>query len=350
MAAGPVTQVADLIVPAIFTPYTIALTMERSALVQSGILSRSALLDQLLAGGGLTFTVPGFNDLDNDAERVSTDANAFELGGGANPTPNKITTHQQIAVRLNRNNSWSTADLAEALSGTDPAGAIASRVADYWTRRLQVAFIAAQTGVFADNAAVPAGADTHVQNDLTIDVSGASYVAGTTDFTAANFLTAVTTMGDAAGELGTMFVHSVVYLRMQRNNLIDFIPDARGEVNIPTFLGRRVIVDDGMPRTGNVYQTWIFGAGAWALGVGSPKVPTEVQRYPGAGNGGGQEVLYNRVEWCLHPMGHAFAATPANGGPSNAATAGNLADAASWSRRWKERKQIKVARLITREA
>jgi hypothetical protein len=34
---------------------------------------------------------------------------------------------------------------------------------------------------------------------------------------------------------------------MQKNNLIDFIPDAEGHINIPTFLGRRVIVDDGMP-------------------------------------------------------------------------------------------------------
>ena len=52
----------------------------------------------------------------------------------------------------------------------------------------------------------------------------------------------------------------------------------------------------------------------------------------------------------MHPAGHAYAGTPANGGPSNAATANNLAAAASWNRVYPERKQIKIARLRTTEA
>ena len=78
-------------------------------------------------------------------------------------------------------------------------------------------------------------------------------------------------------------------------------------------------------------------------------MPTEVFRHPSAGNGGGQSTLYNRVEWCLHPVGHKFAASPADGGPSNLATAPNLAHEDSWQRVYPERKQIKIARLITRE-
>jgi hypothetical protein len=147
-----------------------------------------------------------------------------------------------------------------------------------------------------------------------------------------------------------MIVHSVVYSRMQKNNLIDFIPDARSEVLIPTFLGRQVIVDDSVPRTGSVYDSWIFGAGALRLGMSSPKVPTEIERKPGAGNGGGQEVLYNRVEWCIHPAGYRYAGTAPNGGPSNLNTTNNLANLNSWVRVLPERKQIKIARLISREA
>lgn len=137
---------------------------------------------------------------------------------------------------------------------------------------------------------------------------------------------------------------------MQKNNLIDFIPDANGVVNIPTFLGRIVIVDDGLPAAAGVYDTWLFGSGAIRLGTGTPKVPTEVDRKPDAGNGGGQEVLYNRHEWSIHPTGHAYSGTAPNGGPSNAATTNNLAAAASWARVFPERKQIKIARLISRES
>ena len=351
MAAGPITQISDLVVPAVFTPYTQQLTEQKARLIQSGAIVRDAAIDALLAGGGLTFNVPSFRDLDNDAERVSTDSIPFKYTSGvADPDPLKIQTSTEIAVRLSRNNSWSTSDLASALAGADPAGAIADRVAYYWTRRLQAAFIATVTGVFADNAVAPGGTDTHTQNDMTLNISGASYAAGVTDFSAEAFLDAALTMGDSQEGLTMVMVHSVVYNRMQKNNLIDFIPDARGETMIPTFLGREVIVDDSVPFSGGVYETWLFGPGAVRLGVGTPKVPTEVERLAGAGNGGGAETLYNRVEWAMHPIGHRYAGTAPNGGPSNASTSNNLANAGSWSRVWPERKQIKIARLITRES
>lgn len=350
MATGPITLISDVIVPEIFTPYVQQQTEEKSRLIRSGALVRDAAIDGLLAGGGLTFNVPSFKDLDNDTENVSTDAADDDYtAGSGNSAPKKTGTSNEIAVRLNRNQSWSSADLTSALAGADPMASIASRVSDYWSRRMQAAFVATMNGVFADNDAAPSATE-HTQYDLTNDVSGGSYVAGVTDFTAEAFLDAAVTMGDSMEDLGMIMVHSIVYNRMQKNNLIDFIPDASGAVNIPTFLGRIVIVDDGLPASGNVYQSWLFGSGAVRLGVGTPKVPTETSRRPDAGNGGGQDVLFNRVEWCIHPIGHKYAGSPANGGPSNASTSNNLAHASSWARVFPERKQIKIARLITREA
>ena len=105
-----------------------------------------------------------------------------------------------------------------------------------------------------------------------------------------------------------------------------------------------------MPVSTGVYDTWIFGQGAVRLGMGAPKVPTEVQRLPAAGNGGGGEVLYSRTELCIHPVGHKYAGTAPAGGPSNATSSNNLANASSFQRVFSERKQIKIARLITRES
>lgn len=357
MATGPATRVADVIVPEIFTGYTQQLTEQKARIIQSGLAVRDPAIDDLLAGGGLTFNVPSFRDLDDDADRVSNDSSAaFDTadtsvnaaGSGTSPerppNPLKIQTAQEVAVRLSRNNSWSSMDLAAALAGTDPMQAIADRVAFYWTRRLQAAFISTWNGIIADNVANDSG-------DYVNDVSGASFVDGVTNFSAEAFLDASVTMGDSMEDLTAVVVHSVVYNRMQKNNLIDFIPDSTGMVNIPTFLGREVIVDDGVPRTGNVYDTWLFGGGSTRLGVGQAKVPTEVDRKAGGGNGGGQDILYNRIEWTIHPVGHAFQGTPPNGGPANTGTAGtDLDEAAAWNRVYPERKQIKFARLVTREA
>lgn len=339
------TQIADVVVPEVFAPYIQQLTEEKSRLIQSGALTRDEFIDGLLAGGGLTFNVPSWKDLANDADNVSTD----EAAGVNDSTPAKTGTSQEVAVRLSRNKSWSSADLAQALAGSDPMASIASRVANYWDLRLQAAFIATVSGLFADNAAAPSGSE-HVQNDMTNDVSGGGFVEGVTNFTAEAFIDAANTMGDSMDSLTMVMVHSGVYARMQKNNLIDFIPDARGEIQIPTFLGREVIVDDGLPVTGAVYESWLFGGGAVRLGVGAPRIPVEVDRKPEAGNGGGQEILYTRTEWTIHPVGNAYVGTAPNGGPSNAATANNLAAAASWQRRFPERKQINIARLITREA
>lgn len=343
-----ITAVTNVVVPSIFTPYVQQLTEEKTRLINAGVLVRDPMIDNMLAGGGLTFNVPSWKDLLNDDENVSTDT-AYGYDGTGNSTPKNTSTSQEIAVRLSRNQSWSTADLAQALAGSDPMASIADRVANYWARRLQAAFVATITGVFADNAAAPSGTE-HTQNDMTNDISGSSFIDGVTNFSAEAFLDAAVTMGDSMEDLVAVMVHSVVYNRMQKNNLIDFIPDSQGQVNIPTFLGRRVIVDDTMPVSSNVYNTWLFGAGSVRLGIGSPRVPTEVDREPNAGNGGGQEILYSRVEWSLHPVGHKYAGTAPNGGPSNASTSNNLANAGSWQRVFPQRKQVKIARLITREA
>jgi hypothetical protein len=140
------TQISDVIVPSVFTPYTQQLTMQKTAIVQSGVAARDDFLDSLLAGGGLTFTVPSWQDIGDPAENVSSD------DPNTNSTPNITQTSAEVAVRLSRNASWSTMRLATALAGSDPMQSIASRVSDYWVRRLQRAVVAVANGVFADNA------------------------------------------------------------------------------------------------------------------------------------------------------------------------------------------------------
>ena len=359
------TQIADVIVPAIFTPYTQQLTMEKTAIIQSGIAARDDFLDNLLAGGGLKFTVPSWQDLGDPQENVSSDdPNSLSI-------PHITQTSAEVAVRLSRNASWSTMRLATALAGADPMQSIAARVSDYWVRRLQRAFVATACGVFNGNSSlnptnsrsgnIGARAAYGVEGDLTNDLSGSGYHLGVSDFSAGAFIDTCTLLGDAAEDVTAVFMHSIVYSKAQKNNLIDFIPDSEGHVNIPTFLGRRVIVDDGMPNPAGdplnggsqtspgVYHTWLVGPASFRLGVGTPIVPTEVFRFPDRGHGAGSDVLYNRVEWCLHPVGHAYIGDCGDGGPTNASSASGLADGSAWVRVFPERKQIKLARLITAE-
>lgn len=348
-------RVADVVVPEIFAPYVQRATEQKTALIDSGVVVRDAALDANLVGGGRTFNAPSWRDIDDDsnilADRVSSDDPAVIA------VPNKIQTNQEIATRLSRNNSWKTMDLTAALAGSDPSMAIANRVVQYWRRRLQAVFIATWNGIFADNAQVTPNDDPRVgitnnaaQDDLTVDISGV-FTPGVTDFSAEAFIDAITTAGDSQSDFVAVMMHSIVFSKAQKNNLIDFEFDSQNEAatRIPFFLGRRVIVDDGMPNAAGVFDTWIFGAMASRWGVGNPKVPAETDREPAQGNGGGGEELWSRIEWTMHPVGHRWLdAVVANsdGGPTNAEIADGVNN---WARTFPERKQIKAARLVTTE-
>ena len=341
---GAITELDDVIVPEIFVPYVQNRTTEKSRLIQSGALLVSDRLNAALAGEGTTFNQRFFKDLDRDEENTSSASDPTDS------TPGGITSGREIQVRLSRNHSWGSADLLDSLISPDPMMAIGDLVAGYRANRLQRAFVATVKGMFAMNAAAPVAsgdkASTHTQNDMTRDVSGSAFADGVTNFMPAGVITAAGTMGDSLNELSMMMVHSVVYQRMQLLNLIDYIPDARGEVNIATYMGREVIVDDSVPTpSSGVFETWLVGAGAFQLGIGSAKVPVETERKPASYKGGGSEILFHRWENIIHPVGHAWVGTAAEGGPLNSA----LQTAANWARVFPERKQIKVARLITRE-
>ncbi len=336
------TEVSNVIVPVDYGDYEAVLTETKSALAQSGAIQRNPEMDTKLAGGALLFHMPAWTDLDD------SDANVSAGTAGSPITPTAITTLDEQAVRLARNRSWGRVDLAAILAGSDPMRFVADRFTSYWERELQRAFIASWTGVFADNTANDAA-------DYTVDIKAAAYTAGVTDFNASAFIDAAFTAGDSADLITIVCVHSTVYARMLKNNLIDFVQDSSNALasSIPTFLGRRIVKFDGMPKSGAIYESWLFGEGSTQWGVTSSApghVPIEGYRLPLDANGGGSDALVSRVIWSLHPRGHKYAGTSPSGGPSNAATANNLGAAASWDRVAPSRKHVRAARLITREA
>lgn len=351
------TRISDVVVPAIFNPYVQNRTMELSALVQSGILVPNAELSQNLAGGGLTFSAPTWKDLGNEEENTGNDDPDDEADA------QKRGTYTEVAVRVNRNQAWAAMALTSALAGSNPMEGIGDLVAAYWARRMQAVTIAITNGIFADNDAAPTAGE-HGQGDMTVkpayEADGTTlkaFSAGVTNVTAEAVIDALTTLGDAASQVTAIAMHSIPYSRLQKNNLIDFIPDSRGEVMIPTFLGKRVIVDDGMPNPAGVgsastagegtgvYHTWLMTGGIFAMGTAAPTMPTDIEWDSKAGNGQGMETLRSRVQYAIHPRGHSYIGPQANGGPTNA----QFAAATSWKRVAPERKQVALARLVTRE-
>lgn len=333
------TRLSDIIDVTVFQDLPQIDGPEKTAFFESGIAVRNGMLDTFAAGPGKTAELPFWNDLDGSVEVNYSNDNPADTA-----TPQKLSQSEQTARKAFVNQGWQAADLASELAMGDSAiNAIRAKTDKYFMRQWQRRLVASTNGILADNVANDSG-------DMVIDVASES-IAGqsaTTLFNRNAFTEAVYTAGDAAADgFGAIAVHSRVMQQMVKNDDIVYIPDSMGQLTIPTYMGLRVIVDDGMTVTagstdGFKYTSVIFGGGAFGYGVGAPEVPVEIEREASQGNGGGIETLWVRNTWILHPFGFQSTGTPAGVSFTNT----ELASAASFDR-VVDRKLVPMAFLVT---
>lgn len=319
------TRLSDLITHDNWAPWFDQYSTQNSALVQSGIVTRTDEFDQMALASGLTHNMPFYDDLPDTAPNKSSDDPAVTS------TPDGITTGQDVATKCADNQSWSSMDLNVSVNheGDDPVQRIFRKIGGYWLRSDQQYLISSITGVFADNI-------TNDASDLVHDVT----LAADPTLSAANFIDALQLLGDAKERITALVVHSAVETVMAKADLITTIPDSEGKAMIKFFMGKRLIVDDTCPVSGADYTSYAFAEGAFAWGEGMPKNPLETERIPAAGNGSGQDVLYSRREWILHPRGFKYT------GPDNP-TRAQLALASSWDRVY-DQKLARVVGILSR--
>ncbi len=314
------TIISDVIVPEVFNPYVIERTAELSAFYQSGIIARTPALDVLASSGGKLVNMPFWEDLSGDDE-VLSDQTALTVG--------KITAAQDVAALLARGRAWSVNDLAKALSGDDPMAAIGDLVAAYWARRFQAILIKTLDGIF--------GNDATEMNTNQHDISGSPDADGDDVISAKTAVDAIYKLGDSADKLTGFAMHSATVAKLAKDDLIEYIKPSEGEPEVPTFLGKRVVVDDSLPQADGVYTTYIFGAGAFGWGEGGAPVPTETARDALSGD----DILVNRRHFILHPRGVAFQNKQVTGPtPSNT----ELATYQNWLRVY-ESKNVRIVQF-----
>ena len=194
------TTLSDIIVPELFNPYVIQKTLEKSALVQSGIVQNDAEFDKLASQASPLVNMPFFSDLTGESETVIE---------GDDLTADKISSKKDVAVILRRAKMWSATDLSAAMSGADPMAAIASLVSDFWVRDLQKELIAVLKGIFGTIPAVsdgsPKEAETRLASNI-LDISSAS--GNSAKWSGSAFIDAQQLLGDNKAELTAVVMHS----------------------------------------------------------------------------------------------------------------------------------------------
>lgn len=332
------TRLTDVYTPTAFDRAVLLMTTTKNELWRSGLVVPNDFASLVGADAAKTFELPYDNDLGNEEPNIGSDDPTDTI------TAKKVDGDKMTVIKHFHNQAWSEADLAAQLHhGQDPLDRVVNRVGAYINRDYQRVIVNALTGILADNIA---NDSQDMINDISNDSVDAITDAERLSIEAA--IDAIGTMGDKLDVFSDIFMHSVVYTKAKKNNLIDTIPDSEQGGEIEMFANKlRVHVDDGVNTIAGTnrvkYDTYITGPGLFQYAPFTPRTPSEVDRAPGQGGGEGVETLYQRWHFMLHPVGFDFVATGITG---QSPTYAELAAAAQWDRKW-DRKLIPFATLRT---
>lgn len=310
--------------------YSLEQTTYNSNLVDCGIMVRDVAFDEIAAGTGTTGKMPFWKDLQGDSEVLPTDGTSKlttkDIGAGLDAC---AINHRGIAFKVN--------DLVKELAkvqandpNADPMGVIANRIGIYWAGEYQRMLLHILKGAF--------GAASMSGNVL--DITG-NETAATRTVNAETLIDAEGLLGDRGSQLQAIMIHSATERKLRKDDLIDYIKPSEGGKPIAYYGDKRVIVNDELPvgtvSDKQVYTSYLFGAGAVALGEATPDYPAlEKDREALAGN----DILISRRKNLIHPRGIKFKGSPEGVSPTNE----EFATGTNWERAY-ENKNIRVVQF-----
>lgn len=284
-----VTTIKDMqIVPEKFAAYVADRATAKNTFINSGIATPDATVGQLINGtpkGGRFIELPMWNALSGKPDVFGEQTVSVE----------KLTTKSARATLMIWQKAWGDTDLAQVLGGADPAGAVAQLMADWRNGCEQGIYLSILKGLFAADGALKG----HI-NDISAMEANTISDAATLD--------TKQLLGDHSDSLGMAFMHSATYTYLQKNGMITRNPifdPSKSPVEMESYLGYAIKIDDGMPVADGVYDTYFIGKGAFIRQEGMPQglVGVETDRDKMTAT----DYLINR--WCqiIHPRGLSWA-------------------------------------------
>lgn len=332
-------QLSDVYNPLVFAQAEQEAQIELNRFINSGVAVGDPRIDGMASTGGNIGELPFYNPLTINEPNYSSDDD------GVNSTPDNISSQKMIYRLASQNKSWSAMDLSRELALADPVQAITNRIGQYWATINERRIIHSFRGVAADNIA-------NDSSDMVFDISAAvDTVTDDTNLVDRDaIIDTLQTAGDHSSNMRVMVAHSKVVSRLKKLDAENFTTEKLSDtgMEITRYGELTVITDDslagityGTTPVNTYYDTLFFAVGAVGLGFGRVETPSEIDRDPSSGNGGGQSIIYSRRADILHPYGMRFTSASVAG---QSATWAELATTANWDRVF-NRKNVPVAVL-----
>ncbi len=280
---------------------------------------------------------------------------ALNYDGMTDITASETSSYERGVVVVGRAKAWLEQDFAEDITGG--AGFmdnVASQVSEYFDRVDQNTILAVLKGIF--DMKDTEGAKFVKEHTLDITESGDGLCGATTLNMAVQQAS-----GDNKSNYTICIMHSAVATNLENLNLLEYLKytDSRGiqrSMNIGTWNGRTVLVDDSMPFEGDgpetyKYTTYVLGKGAFEYADLGAATPYEIYRDPLTK--GGQETFIARQRKCFAPFGISYLKKSQ---ASLSPTDKELADGQNWElvndgmeeKTYIDRKAIPICRIISK--
>lgn len=279
----------------VFTGYMQERDTVNPLLIETGVLAPNALIAKAIENEGNVFTIPMYQPLEGDAKNYD---------GLTNNTPEEVSAKKQTGMSFRRMNAWKSKDFTKEISGANPMGDIASKVAKYIQKNNQKELLAILNAVLG-----VAGMEEHNLDKASEgEVTEANYLAPEDFITLAS-----NSLGADMSAYKLVAMHSLVYANLMKKNLVEFTKQVsadamqenpyKGEV-----LGLPIVIDDTLTveEVGGVkkYHTYLLGEGVIQTAPVRIDRPNSVDY--DAETAGGIEKLYTKWGRAMHPNGFTF--------------------------------------------
>jgi hypothetical protein len=345
----PITNVAALWVPAIWTEAVREKQNTFPVIFNSNAVLKSPLLDEIATGGGVSANIPFFKDITDQDDEVQVEDTA--------PSTQGIGSGVQVAPILNRVTKSGVTALSSAVTGEDVVGEITDQLAERRAKQRQKQLLAHVRGAFGTSpgAALAGAAALQGVRRSVASETGASPPA-TAIMSSELWIDTVSLMGELQNDLinGAFFCHSQVKAGLQKADAASFKTGIESGLpfNITTYRGVPLFVCDMLVRNGTtsglVFDSYLMSRGVVGYGT-KPQLPDTGETIDVAAlqlhgdKDKNNAFIFDRTRFLFHINGLKWIGTPAGQSATNA----ELGTAANWQLVYSSANRVGIVCMVT---
>lgn len=293
-------------------------------IIASGIIQQDASIMESIGAKGNVATIPMYKPLNIFDENMG----ALNNDGLTDNVPVEVSGDKQTCMLIQRMKAFKAKDFTKELTGADALTQIKNKIQNYYGQVWENEMMNIAKAVLGIT-----GLSDHV---VDLATTGSTVAEG-------NLINATTlidaeqqALGDKAGDLGLLVMHSKIYAAYKKLGLIEFDKYTVGnaiqqEITLPRIGGKLVKVTDyytvDTSGTVPVFNTYMFGEGAFKSADKNnyeKQYTTEYDPEKAAGT----DMFYTKQGKVLHPNGVSLAVDNI---AKESPTFAELGAAANWS-------------------